>query len=235
MKCAEGGAYESDIREQFGEYPDAWRGDDDSDDVENEAYDREGEEETDEAQHADREVPHPEAHDGRPEREHHARKHDRDHGHAAEICRPLRALVEPRVVVRRDERLHLRDLELFRGAGGGAGRRAALDAEEEGEGDDGEQQLLRFCLVCDLRDVLELRVRRREQGLHGTLAWTDGMRSEYVSEINGERGAGLTLEVIYAFSVEHADSDLHPRAAATQEVDDIADVLGSLGLLLHRK
>ena len=42
-----------------------------------------------------------------------------------------------------------------------------------------------------------------------------------------------TLEVVYAFPVQHTDADLYSCIAATQEIDDIPDVLRSLGLLLH--
>ena len=104
-----GETHKADVHEKLGEYPDAGGGDDDGDDVENEPHDGQCEEETDEAQDTDREVPHAEAHDGRPEGEHDARKEDCDHGDTAEICRPLRALVEPRVVVIGVERgLYLR-------------------------------------------------------------------------------------------------------------------------------
>ena len=44
-----------------------------------------------------------------------------------------------------------------------------------------------------------------------------------------------TLEVVYAFPVQHTDADLYSCIAATQEIDDIPDVLRSLGLLLHSK
>ena len=42
-----------------------------------------------------------------------------------------------------------------------------------------------------------------------------------------------TLEVVYAFPVQHTDADLYSCIAATQEIDDIPDVLRCLGLLLH--
>ena len=48
-------------------------------------------------------------------------------------------------------------------------------------------------------------------------------------------GNGVHLDLVYAFPVQHTDADLYSCIAATQEIDDIPDVLRSLGLLLHSK
>ena len=42
-----------------------------------------------------------------------------------------------------------------------------------------------------------------------------------------------TFKVVYTLAVEDSDANLHARRAATQEVNDIPDVLRCLGLLLH--
>jgi hypothetical protein len=103
--------HESNIRKQFRKYPDARTRDDDGDDVEYKSNDRNPKKDPDQTQHAYAEIPYPQTHDWRPQGEHDATEHDGDHREAARVRRPLRPLVEPRVVLVWRERLLGDDLE----------------------------------------------------------------------------------------------------------------------------
>ncbi|KAI3483106.1 hypothetical protein L1887_54031 [Cichorium endivia] len=201
---------ESDILEQVGEDPDTRLGDDDGDEPEDEPEDGDGKEEADQAQCCHREVPNAEAHRGGPEREHDAGEHDCDHSDTGELEPELRTLKEPDVVQLALEELLLVDLDdLGRVLAARAG--AAVDAEEECEGNDVVQALLRLLLGRHLGHVLELGVGGREQRLDG----------------------GRAFEVVDALAVERTYARLDARLVA-QKVDHVARGRGCAGLLLLR-
>ena len=70
-----------------------------------------GKEETNESEHANTQVPNAQAHNRWPEWEHDTGEHNSHHGDATDVCRPLRAFIEPRVVLCRLEHLLWVDLE----------------------------------------------------------------------------------------------------------------------------
>ena len=105
------GTHETDVREEIREDPDTRARNDDGDDIENEADDGNGKEETNESEHANTQVPNAQAHNRWPEWEHDTGEHNSHHGDATDVCRPLRAFVEPRVVLCRLEHLLWVDLE----------------------------------------------------------------------------------------------------------------------------
>ena len=158
--------HETDVCEELWEYPDAWTGDDDGDDVENEADDGEGEEEANETQHADAEVPDAETHDGRPEGEHDTTEDDGDHDEPADVGGPLGTLVEPGVVLIGGKHLLGYDREGFRGRGRPGGT-TALYAQKIRVAVDGLQNILCVRFGGDFWDVFEFGVCRGEEGGDG--------------------------------------------------------------------
>ena len=138
--------YESNIRKQLRKYPNPRTSDHNGNHVEDQTDNTKREEEAEQAQHGDAQIPHTEAHDGRPEREHDASEHDKDHEQAPGVGRPLGALVEPRVVLVWCEELLCDDLEGLGGGGGFPGRAPLLHAEEEGVGVDLFESFVRFLL-----------------------------------------------------------------------------------------
>ncbi len=103
--------YEAEVGEQLREYPNSWAGDDNSDDIEDQPYDGDGEEQSDECKGDHTEIPHAETKDGWPEGEHDSCQHDHQHSDSSDVCQPLRAFVEPSIVFSLLERLRLVDIE----------------------------------------------------------------------------------------------------------------------------
>jgi len=122
--------HDTNVREQLWKDPNPRARYDDGDDVEYQPYDREPKERSDQTQHSDAEVPHAQAHDRGPQREHHTREHEGHHQHAARVRRPLRAFVEPHKVRVLGELLLGVDGDVA-GRGGGARLCPAVDAEVE--------------------------------------------------------------------------------------------------------
>lgn len=153
---------------------------------------RQREEESDQAEHADAEVPRPEAHERRPEREHDAGEDDSDETDAAEVDAPLRPVPQPDVVTVGHEHLLLGDADdpdlIGRLDGSGWRRRgrsarlrrshhaATIHPQEMGRRQERVQQRPRSLLIVrgqlgHAAGVGELRVGIGSDGLDRARAW----------------------------------------------------------------